>query len=116
MAAALAWFGVGLTRFLVRATDIHGTGPALRPEPLLACLKPGDVHLVEGNSRISTAINYLTQSTWSHAALHVGAHLAAAGGNSRHGFIEADMVKPPLAAGFEFHDLRWQDSLPAQRP
>ncbi|MCB1614751.1 MAG: hypothetical protein KDI30_01940, partial [Pseudomonadales bacterium] len=35
-------------------------------------LRPGDVLLVEGNSRISTAIKYLTQSTWSHAALYVG--------------------------------------------
>jgi hypothetical protein len=35
-------------------------------------LQPGDVLLVEGNSRISVAIKYLTQSTWSHAALCVG--------------------------------------------
>ncbi|MFO1141111.1 MAG: YiiX/YebB-like N1pC/P60 family cysteine hydrolase [Amaricoccus sp.] len=35
-------------------------------------LQPGDVLLVEGNSRISVAIKYLTQSTWSHAALYVG--------------------------------------------
>jgi len=35
-------------------------------------LKPGDVLLVEGNNRISGVIKYLTQSTWSHAALYVG--------------------------------------------
>src|SRR5438105_15307703 len=35
------------------------------------CLEPGDVLLVEGNSRISATIKYLTQSTWSHAALYV---------------------------------------------
>ena len=35
-------------------------------------LEPGDVLLVEGNTRISVAIKYLTQSTWSHAALYVG--------------------------------------------
>ncbi len=35
-------------------------------------LKPGDVLLVEGNTRISTAIKYLTQSTWSHSAIFVG--------------------------------------------
>ena len=35
-------------------------------------LQPGDVLLVEGNSRVSVAIKYLTQSTWSHAALYVG--------------------------------------------
>jgi hypothetical protein len=35
-------------------------------------LAPGDVLLVEGNTRMSAAIKYLTQSTWSHAALYVG--------------------------------------------
>jgi hypothetical protein len=35
-------------------------------------IRPADVLLVEGNSRVSTAIKYLTQSTWSHAALYVG--------------------------------------------
>lgn len=35
-------------------------------------LQPGDVLLVEGNSRVSAAIKYLTQSTWSHSALYVG--------------------------------------------
>jgi hypothetical protein len=35
-------------------------------------LMPGDVLLVEGNTRMSAAIKYLTQSMWSHAALYVG--------------------------------------------
>jgi hypothetical protein len=39
---------------------------------LQASLKPGDVLLVEGNNHISGVIKYLTQSTWSHAALYVG--------------------------------------------
>jgi hypothetical protein len=42
------------------------------PSALRRSLKPGDVLLVEGNSHISSAIKYLTQSTWSHAALYVG--------------------------------------------
>jgi hypothetical protein len=37
-----------------------------------AVLQPGDILLVEGNTRISTAVKYLTQSTWSHACLFVG--------------------------------------------
>ena len=32
-------------------------------------LEKGDIVLVDGNTRISTAIKYLTQSTWSHACL-----------------------------------------------
>jgi hypothetical protein len=42
------------------------------PEALRAALRPGDVLLVEGNNHISGVIKYLTQSTWSHAALYVG--------------------------------------------
>jgi hypothetical protein len=42
------------------------------PAALRATLRPGDVLLVEGNNRVSGVIKYLTQSTWSHAALYVG--------------------------------------------
>ena len=41
-------------------------------ERLRRVLKPGDVLLVEGRQRISAVIKYLTQSSWSHAALYVG--------------------------------------------
>ncbi len=42
--------------------------------PLLEdIIQPADILLVEGNTRISTAIKYLTQSTWSHAAFYGGA-------------------------------------------
>ncbi|MEP3630748.1 MAG: YiiX/YebB-like N1pC/P60 family cysteine hydrolase [Hyphomicrobiales bacterium] len=37
-----------------------------------AILRPGDIVLVEGNRQVSSAIKYLTQSTWSHAAMYVG--------------------------------------------
>jgi len=40
-----------------------------KPELLATTIRVGDVLLVDGSSRISTAIKYLTQSTWSHAAL-----------------------------------------------
>src|SRR5579872_2589511 len=35
-------------------------------------LRPCDVILTEGRSRVSDVIKYATQSTWSHAALYVG--------------------------------------------
>ncbi len=41
-------------------------------ETLCKTLKPGDVLLVEGNQHISITIKYLTQSTWSHAAIYIG--------------------------------------------
>lgn len=35
-------------------------------------LRPGDVILVEGRSRISSVIRTITQSSWTHAALYIG--------------------------------------------
>ncbi len=42
------------------------------PETLRRVLQIGDVLLVEGHQKVGSAIKYLTQSTWSHAALYVG--------------------------------------------
>src|SRR5713226_5996222 len=42
------------------------------PETLRWTLRPADVLLVEGDQKLATAIKYLTQSTWSHAALYAG--------------------------------------------
>ena len=39
---------------------------------LRQCLVPGDILLIEGNTRLSATIKFLTQSTWSHAAVYVG--------------------------------------------
>lgn len=33
--------------------------------------KPDDVWLIEGRSRVSHVINFITRSTWSHAALYI---------------------------------------------
>ncbi len=63
------------------------------PDALVNALRPGDVLLVEGNSRISTAIKYLTQSTWSHAALFVGDALGVPSpGQESRVLIEADLI------------------------
>jgi len=43
------------------------------PDALRQSLRPGDVLLVEGDNHIAGVIRYLTQSTWSHSALYVGA-------------------------------------------
>lgn len=42
------------------------------PTALRACIRPGDILLIEGRNHISGIIKYLTQSTWSHAAIFVG--------------------------------------------
>lgn len=45
------------------------------PVTLRRILRPADVLLIEGNQKLSSAIKYLTQSTWSHAAFHIGGAL-----------------------------------------
>ncbi|MFW6346947.1 MAG: YiiX/YebB-like N1pC/P60 family cysteine hydrolase [Halomonas sp.] len=68
----------------------------------LGRLRPGDVLLVEGDSRLSTVIKYLTQSSWSHAALFVGTEAAKCAGAVPGGtFIEADLVEGVRLVGAE---------------
>jgi permuted papain-like amidase YaeF/Yiix C92 family enzyme len=55
-------------------------------------LMPGDVLLVEGNTRMSAAIKYLTQSMWSHAALYVGPRPELPGAEAAT-LIEADVLE-----------------------
>ncbi len=42
------------------------------PVKLKATIRAGDVLLVEGDQRVSSAVKYLTTSTWSHSALYIG--------------------------------------------
>lgn len=67
-----AWLGRALASYLGTPGRTAAIGFPTDIGMLAAALKPGDVILVEGTSRVSTAIKYLTQSTWSHAALYVG--------------------------------------------
>ena len=93
--------GRRLARFLTEPRPGQGLGLPTPRERLLGCLLPGDVLLVEGNNRIATAIKYLTQSTWSHSALYVGAHGAGRLAGGDHCFIEADLVHGVRSVGFE---------------
>jgi hypothetical protein len=66
--------GVGrvLARYLEKSAEGYEPFTPSDPDCLRATLRSGDVLLVEGNNHISGVIKYLTQSTWSHAALYVG--------------------------------------------
>jgi len=84
--------------------------PFYAPDPELVrkALKPGDILLVEGNSRLSATIKYLTQSTWSHAALYVGERPGDAASNGEPNVLleaEADtgVVTVPLSKYVSFH-------------
>jgi len=76
MGSVLAPLGRALAAHLSRPSRVYQSFPTSRPGHLRCALRPGDVLLVEGNTRISVAIKYLTQSTWSHAALFIGRRLA----------------------------------------
>jgi hypothetical protein len=102
--------GGRLGRWLSQTAHVHSTSRPTPPALLKAALRPGDVLLVEGNSRVSVAIKYLTQSTWSHAALYVGPQ--ANQGESFGGdpdaacFVEADIMEGVRLVGFaEFDGL-----------
>jgi hypothetical protein len=63
-----------LGRWLGRFLEAHRPAPTYVSQDFKALrqtIRVGDVLLVEGRARVSTAIRYLTQSTWSHAALCV---------------------------------------------
>jgi hypothetical protein len=63
--------GTALATFLTQQVEVE---PALPVDitALQHLLHKADVILVEGHLRISAAVKYLTQSTWSHAALYTG--------------------------------------------
>lgn len=83
-------------------------------------IRPGDVLLVEGNSRVSRIIQLLTKSSWSHCALYVGDRPELAGSphtiidrggfaarDRKHLLVEADggngVITVPLAKYRDFN-------------
>src|SRR5258708_8006543 len=78
------------------------------PAALLATIKPGDILLIEGRTHIAGVIKYLTQSTWSHAALYVG---PIEGQETSSGEpcelvesnLQAGIISVPLSTYFPFH-------------
>lgn len=73
--AFLEFIGRILARYLNKSINGHIPIVVYSTEELAGILRPGDILLVEGNLRVSVAIKYITQSTWSHAAVFVGDRL-----------------------------------------
>ncbi|MGH8764978.1 MAG: lipo-like protein, partial [Burkholderiales bacterium] len=92
MDSLLVWLGRRLAKYLTTPLK-QGARAATSPQEKLAgALLPGDVLLVEGNTRVSMAIKYMTQSTWSHSALYIGDALGpAAADEEPKVLIEADL-------------------------
>lgn len=102
MRQAQGFIASWLARWLSAESIDTDTSPATETGLLERSMRPGDVLLVEGHSRISTAIKYLTQSTWSHSALYVGDATGRFGVDGRPlCFIEADIVEGVRAVGFD---------------
>ncbi len=64
--------GRGLASYLTKNIKDYKKFSSHESPRLKQFLEPGDILLVEGDTRISNAIKYLTQSTWSHAAFFAG--------------------------------------------
>ncbi|MAZ78304.1 MAG: hypothetical protein CMF39_06455 [Legionellaceae bacterium] len=66
-------------------------------------VRPGDVLLVEGTSRISNTIKILTRSNWSHAAIYIGHLYEIANRKLREHIInnyQGDVDAPLIIEGF----------------
>ena len=99
--------GRAIARYLERPAPGYEPFTPSDPAALRAALRPGDVLLVEGNNHISGVIKYLTQSTWSHAALYVGPVGERAADGEPHVLIEANIedgvVSLPLSKYAPYH-------------
>jgi hypothetical protein len=88
-----AFVGRALAAYLSKPIGKPG-GTSADARMVADTLAPGDVLLIEGNTRMGGAIKYLTQSMWTHAALYVGQRpeLPSTGGEAAT-LIEADVLE-----------------------
>lgn len=98
----------GILHYLMQPTGRYAPFFAPDPAVIRQALQPGDILLVEGNSRLSAIIKYLTQSTWSHAALYVGERAGdTAPDGEPHVLLEAEaesgVATVPLSRYVRFH-------------
>ena len=68
----LQLIGTQLAKFLTKERIHKDAYYKISIDSIKNILKPGDVVLVEGLSRISSAIQFITSSNWSHAAVFIG--------------------------------------------
>lgn len=108
MGRVLENMGRLIARYLEKPISGYEPFTPSDPRALARVLRPGDVLLVEGNNHISGVIKYLTQSTWSHAALFVGEYpgLASEDGEP-YSLIEAEIgtgvTAVPLSKYQQYH-------------
>lgn len=104
MGRVLRWLSGRLAAYLSKQVTQNSI-PTSSYQQLAQTLEPADILLVDGDTRISVAIKFLTQSTWSHAALYLGADAGL--GQSDTGepnvLIEADLEQGIRALPLSFY-------------
>jgi len=97
MSRISAALGRVLARFLSKPNSAYTPLTTNDPSKLAATIQPGDVLLVEGDTRFSTAVKYITQSTWSHSAICVGDAITLEGSKGEPVLIEVDVIAGVIA-------------------
>jgi hypothetical protein len=105
---AQSWISRQLVKYLEQVPPGQEMQTPSDISALQSVLQPGDILLVEGNTRVSGIIKYLTQSTWSHAALYTGPRFNKRGSDGTpHVMIEANLgqgvITAPLSKYKSFH-------------
>ena len=65
----LQFIGTQLAKFLTKEHIYKDAYYKVSIENIKSTLEPGDVVLVEGQGRASSAIQFITSSNWSHASI-----------------------------------------------
>jgi len=104
----LSYIGTKLANYLSQPRNEEQRENTFHPDLLNNTIQKGDVLLVEGSSRFSAVIKYLTQSTWSHAALCISTPKKYNGQkNEKLELLEADIVEGvqliPLSTYWNLH-------------
>lgn len=71
MKRLMQWLGLIIADWLVKEDAANET-PLCDINRMRFELRPGDVILVEGRSRVSEVIKQITHSPWTHAAIYIG--------------------------------------------
>jgi Permuted papain-like amidase enzyme, YaeF/YiiX, C92 family len=103
-----AYISARILEYLSQPTGRYAPFYAPDPDVVRRALQPGDIMLIEGNSRLSAVIKYLTQSTWSHAALYVGERTGDVAPDGEPNVLleaeaETGVVTVPLSKYIGFH-------------
>jgi Permuted papain-like amidase enzyme, YaeF/YiiX, C92 family len=61
-----------LALYLARPLKHYGPSTIADPQSLSATLRPGDVLLTQGNTRMAALVRHITGSPWSHVSMYVG--------------------------------------------